>query len=104
MLKYKIPNTGCSIVVVRRAGGAVVRVRFTASRQDMYNLKEFKAVFDPILKTYLDQRIEEFNLQTSDDFIKDFVLHSKKIVLNEGKRLRPYLAYLMYCSLNGKDI
>ncbi|MCL5970348.1 MAG: polyprenyl synthetase family protein, partial [Patescibacteria group bacterium] len=30
--------------------------------------------------------------------------HSKQIVLNEGKRLRPYLAYLMYCAMGGKDI
>jgi geranylgeranyl diphosphate synthase type I len=70
----------------------------------MYNIKEFKLKFDPILKEYLDQRINNFNLQTTDNFIKDFASYSEKIVLNEGKRLRPFLAYLMYCSAGGKDI
>ena len=32
--------SGCSIVVVRRAGGAVVRVRFTASRHRESPLQE----------------------------------------------------------------
>lgn len=35
IIRNLIKASGCSIVVVRRAGGAVVRVRFTASRHNL---------------------------------------------------------------------
>ncbi len=104
MLKYKIPNAGCSIVVVRRAGGAVVRVRFTASRQNMYNLKEFKLVFDPVLNEFVDKKLKDFYEKTKDEFIRDFVSYSANLISHGGKRIRPYLAYLMYETMGGKNI
>lgn len=103
MLKYKIPNAGCSIVVVRRAGGAVVRVRFTASRQNMYNLKEFKLVFDPVLNEFVDKKLKNFYEKTKDEFIRDFVSYSENLISSGGKRIRPYLAYLMYEAMGGKN-
>lgn len=103
MLKYKIPNAGCSIVVVRRAGGAVVRVRFTASRQNMYNLKEFKLIFDPVLNEFVDKKLTNFYEKTQNEFIRDFVSYSKNLVSHGGKRVRPYLAYLMYEATKGEN-
>ncbi len=70
----------------------------------MYSLKEFKAIFDPILEEFLDKRINEFLEKTSDPFIKDFILYSKKLALAGGKRVRPYIAYVMYSAMGGKDI
>ena len=70
----------------------------------MYNLKEFKAIFDPILENFLDQRVSEFLEKTNDPFIKDFINYSKKLTLSGGKRIRPYIAYIMYLANGGKEI
>lgn len=69
----------------------------------MYNLKEFKNVFDPLLNEYIDKKIEEFLKTTQDPFIKDFISYSKKLITGGGKRIRPYIAYLAYNSFGGKD-
>ncbi len=70
----------------------------------MYSLKEFKEVFDPVLEKFLADRIEEYLTQTSDPFIKEFVQYSKRLTLSGGKRIRPYIAYVMYVAMGGKDI
>ncbi len=69
----------------------------------MYSLKEFKEIFDPVLEKFLDKRLEEFSVNTSDSFIKDFVFYSKDLVMAGGKRIRPYIAYVMYSAMGGKD-
>lgn len=69
----------------------------------MYSLKEFKNIFDPILEEFLEKRISEFNNNTSDPFIKDFVYYSKTLTLSGGKRFRPYIAYVLYIANGGKD-
>lgn len=68
----------------------------------MYSLKEFKSVFDPILEEFLDKRINEFLKKTSDPFIKNFVLYSKQLTMAGGKRVRPYIAYVMYAAMGGR--
>jgi geranylgeranyl diphosphate synthase, type I len=67
----------------------------------MYSLKEFKVAFDPILQKYLDERIDEYLEKTTDPFIKDFILYSKTLTLAGGKRIRPYIAYVMYAAMGG---
>lgn len=69
----------------------------------MNDLIEFKNIFDPILSRYLDQKTEIFLANTDDPFIVGLINHSKKLVENGGKRIRPYIAYLMYKALGGKD-
>ncbi len=69
----------------------------------MYTLQEFKTVFDPILKEFLDKRINEFLRNTTDPFVRDFVLYSKTLSLAGGKRIRPYIAYIMYTASGGKN-
>ena len=104
MLKYKISNSGSSLPVEYAHGVRVVRVQFPAPRPNMYDIIKFKSVFDPVLEKLLDKRLEEFSANTSDSFIKNFVLYSKNLVMAGGKRVRPYLAYLMYISLGGKEV
>ncbi len=70
----------------------------------MYNLQEFKQVFDPILKNFLEQRLKKFSSNSSDNFIKDFIEYSEKLTMAGGKRIRPYIAYVMYTANGGKDI
>lgn len=69
----------------------------------MYSLKEFKDIFDPILNEFIDNKLQDFSTKTTDSFIKDFVSYSEKLISHGGKRLRPYIAYLMYKSLGGQN-
>ncbi len=69
----------------------------------MNDLTEFKNVFDPVLNQYLDKKMEIFLANTNDHFIVNLINHSKKLVENGGKRIRPYIAYLMYKALGGKE-
>jgi geranylgeranyl diphosphate synthase, type I len=70
----------------------------------MYSLKDFKTAFDPVLTKFLDERINEFLEKTSDPFIKDFILYTKQLTLAGGKRVRPYIAYVMYAAMGGSNI
>lgn len=70
----------------------------------MQTIEEFKNKFDPILEDFLNKRIELFLKDTNDPFVSDFVKYSKTLTLSGGKRLRPYIAYLMYLNSGGKDI
>jgi geranylgeranyl pyrophosphate synthase len=69
----------------------------------MLNLKEFKKVFDPILKQCLNRKIETFSGSVNDPFILDIVSYSQKLIESGGKRIRPFIAYLMYIALGGKE-
>jgi len=73
-------------------------------KQNMNDLKEFKKVFDPILKQYLDRKIEAFSENINDPFILDLVTYSQKLIESGGKRIRPFIAYLTYKALGGKEI
>jgi geranylgeranyl diphosphate synthase type I len=70
----------------------------------MYNLKEFKEKFDPLLEKFLDERINQFLKNTSDPFLKDFIAYSKALTMAGGKRIRPYIACVMYAAVGGEDI
>ncbi|MCL6096233.1 MAG: polyprenyl synthetase family protein [Patescibacteria group bacterium] len=70
----------------------------------MNDLKEFKKTFDPILKQYLDKKIQAFSKDLHDPFILDIVAYSQKLTLSGGKRIRPFIAYLIYKALGGKEI
>lgn len=68
----------------------------------MQSLNEFKKEFDPLLQEFLSSKIKRFESLTSDDAIKAFVSYSNTLI-SEGKRLRPYLAFLMYKAYGGKE-
>ncbi|MBI3984857.1 MAG: polyprenyl synthetase family protein [Candidatus Levybacteria bacterium] len=69
----------------------------------MYDLKQFKEIFDPILNNFVDKKTEGFQKNTNDVFIKDFVLYSKNLITGGGKRIRPYITYLTYKSFGGTN-
>lgn len=69
----------------------------------MYDLKQFKEKFDPALSRYLNERISEFTVGTTDPYIKEIASHAKDLVMAAGKRVRPYIAYVMYCAAGGKE-
>lgn len=67
------------------------------------NITDFKKKFDPYLIKFLDKKLLQYKKYTSDPFILSLISHSKKLVLSAGKRVRPYVAYLMYKSAGGKE-
>ena len=69
----------------------------------MNGLNEFKKTFDPILKEYLDKKIATFSKNVNDPFILDLVHYPQKLVVGGGKRIRPYIAYLMYVAMGGRE-
>lgn len=69
----------------------------------MNDIKIFKEKFDPYLRDYLDKKIENIANYTKDSSILNYVKYIKKIILAGGKRIRPYIAFLMYEALGGKE-
>lgn len=69
----------------------------------MNDIELFKQKFDIYLKDYLDKKIKNISKFTKDPSILDYIHYLKKTSLSGGKRIRPYLAYLMYQSLEGKE-
>jgi geranylgeranyl diphosphate synthase, type I len=69
----------------------------------MEDLIVFKKRFDVLLEKYLDKKIQKINIYTEDSSVRNYLNYLKKISLSGGKRIRPYLAYLMYQELSGKE-
>lgn len=57
-------------------------------------LKQFKQKLDPLITEFLDKKIKNLPQFTNQE-IDSYFLHLKKFLI-EGKRIRPYLAYLAY--------
>lgn len=69
----------------------------------MYSLKEFKEKFDPLLQNYLSFKVDQFTRNTKNPFVSEIASYCKDLVSHGGKRIRPYLAYVMYVAQGGKD-
>ncbi len=69
----------------------------------MNDLNYFKKTFDPILKQYLDKKIETFSENINDPFLLDIINYPQKLIESGGKRIRPFIAHLMYKALGGKE-
>lgn len=68
------------------------------------DLQSFKKKFDPYLQDYLDRKIESIAAKyTKDPSVINYINYARKIILAGGKRARPYLSYLMYQALGGKE-
>lgn len=69
----------------------------------MDTLADFKKSFDPMLKKYIEEKIEEFSKNVSDPFILDIIKYPQTLIVSGGKRIRPYIAYLMYEAISKKN-
>ena len=63
-------------------------------------LEEFKREIDPLILDFLDRKIK--NLPSHANKNVDYYLNYLKKFLTEGKRIRPYLAYITYKAYGGK--
>lgn len=70
----------------------------------MNEIRLFKEKFDSYLKDYLNKKIENIATFSKDPTILNYVKYIKKIILAGGKRIRPYIAFLMHEALGGKEV
>lgn len=66
------------------------------------DLKNFQDKFNDYLLRFVDEKLFNLNKYTKDKFILSLFRHAKKLILSDGKRIRPYGAYLMYKNFGGK--
>lgn len=64
------------------------------------NLKKFKKEFDPLLLSFIDGKIRYFQKYKHKELTQN-LKHLRKLAQN-GKRLRPYLAFITYKAYGGK--
>ncbi len=65
-------------------------------------LREFKKEFDPLVSNFINNKILEISNDKELKFLKDSFLYLDKFI-SDGKRIRPFIAYLTYCSFGGKE-
>lgn len=63
-------------------------------------LEQFKRKIDPLILDFLDRKLKSLPSHSNKNV--DFYLEYLKKFLREGKRIRPYLAYLTYKAYGGK--
>lgn len=62
----------------------------------------FKKEFDGVLKESLDFYIKDLRRFTKDKFVLDVAQYPRDLMMVGGKRIRPYISYLMYKVAGGK--
>ncbi len=67
-------------------------------------LEEFQGYFNPHFEDFFTQKAAEQRTIINDNFIVELLEYLQKIALQGGKRIRPYVAYLMYRSAGGRDV
>lgn len=66
------------------------------------NLKEFKKEFDPLITNFINLKISEISHDTDLKFLVTSFNYLNEFI-SDGKRIRPYIAYLSYNSFGGKN-
>lgn len=87
--------------IKRRFGGRPEQT--TQDELEILALAAFRERFDPHLKAYLQGRRKEVESITSNPNIHDYTNHAIEIIQGHGKRIRPYVTYLMYTTLGGQN-
>lgn len=66
------------------------------------NLINFKKEFDPLLINFIDIKINQISTDKDFDFLVKEFKYLKKFI-NDGKRIRPFMAYLSYQEFGKKN-
>ncbi len=66
-------------------------------------LRDFKREFDAHLRTFVREKAASAKTLAQNERIEQSVDHAVSLIIGGGKRIRPYLAYLMYETAGGKD-
>lgn len=65
------------------------------------NLNKFKKEIDPLIQSFLQKKVNELPEDKDFQFLKEEFIYIKEFV-RDGKRIRPYVAYINYLSFGGK--
>lgn len=71
--------------------------------QEILSLNEFKQRFDPIFSRIFDTYITRVPLFVIDEDASALLTHAKVLSMAGGKRIRPYVAYLMFHTVSKND-
>lgn len=70
---------------------------------DTLSMSEFKELFDVELQRCTAEKAHTVASLSKDAYVLKLIAHTHKIVMAGGKRVRPYVAYLMYKTAGGTD-
>jgi geranylgeranyl diphosphate synthase type I len=70
----------------------------------MSALARFRSAFEPILQEAVESDVSGSKALVQDPFLADAVAHAGRLTLAGGKRVRPYIADLMYRGLGGRKL
>lgn len=68
----------------------------------MQQFAAFRKQFEPGLEAFLLKKQEQYKELTPDKDVSDIIGYTSELVKGGGKRIRPYLAWLMYTGCGGK--
>src|SRR4051812_10272419 len=66
------------------------------------NLDEFKKRIDPRIDNFIKSKVDSLPKDKEVLFLKDYFDYLK-LFIKDGKRIRPFIAYITYLSFGGKN-
>lgn len=72
--------------------------------QDNLVLASFQKSFNEELKKYLERKLSAYKLLTDEALIHKTATHCVDLINHGGKRIRPYISFLAYCTEGGSDV
>lgn len=66
-------------------------------------LASFQSIFNTRLNEWVDRKVTSFKQHADEPLVLESVYHAASLIKNGGKRLRPYICFLAYCTELGKD-
>lgn len=82
--------------VLRALRGNLSVLKASAKRM---NIEEFRARFQPHLEAWIARKSTSYARYTGDPFLLSLFNYTSQLASGGGKRIRPYVAYLMWKSL-----
>jgi len=67
------------------------------------DINSFKAIFDPKLNTYIQQKMNQAKQLLDNTEINAYIDYLEPFVFSGGKRIRPYCLWLMYKWFDGQE-
>jgi geranylgeranyl diphosphate synthase type I len=66
------------------------------------NIAEFRTQFQPVFEAFLREKCMAAMANAEDAFVEGMIRYAEGLAAGDGKRIRPYVAYLMYRAQGGK--
>lgn len=70
----------------------------------MDGLRAFRKTFQPLLERFLRGKEAQGRRVTHDPAVRGYAAYAAKLVVHGGKRIRPYLADILYRAAGGREV